>query len=361
MVTVITELCFGCMVNFDAIDSLEELNHSCDDHLSLRERKIGNGSSFVQQCGFCGEQRGNAIPKKKVATPLAPFDASLESAFNATRSRLLQEKEKEKQTDRIPSPPLADFPSELDIRNSLIDELSELVDSYRSKLAEEQIVGAVQRFSFNKTIKLANSYQSRFKDEADLVRWFSTYFSKWFYVYPEVSGTGYLDREEHDVRIDFVIRPKPETLKQGIRDGFLGVEVKHLETKDGNHFHRKSSRAFFQAVSYSYTGTRWNVPEENAPVKLDAVFLFSNLSFKSEREQVFPSYDRHYKKVWASYLHLANHADVGEVTVADYGTKHQIYRWDLRLSGSSYISWQKDKEIVSGNQNAVNKKRMGNF
>ncbi|WP_323844266.1 hypothetical protein [Microbulbifer magnicolonia] len=190
-----------------------------------------------------------------------------------------------------------------------------------------------------------------------MAHWFKRAFSRWFEIFEEVDGLGYIDREQRNLRIDFVIRPKPILQRAGFADQYMGVEVKFLDPRTDKGFHGKSSRGIFQALSYWYSGTTWEI-DKGCQVKLSSVLLFSNLSFADEREYLFGSYDRHTGTLWRAYLSLANHANFGEIQVRRWPNGRLA--WFLAFNGAYYFSKHYDDRLVPGNTNVINKKRIGN-
>lgn len=171
-----------------------------------------------------------------------------------------------------------------------------------------------------------------------------------------MSGTGFVNREIEHIRIDFVIKAKDELIEHGFTDKHIGIEVKHLNPITGKGFHGKSSRGIFQALSYWYSGARWNLPNASS-VELATVLIFSNLSFQDESEYVFNSLDWHYRKVWRSYLSIANHANVGELVVKLWNDN--LASWTMEYNGAKYYSMHTGRGLVKGNPNVISKRRIG--
>lgn len=199
-------------------------------------------------------------------------------------------------------------------------------------------------------------YVSNWSNEDELHDWFFSNFSEWFDIHHEVTGTGFVNRERENIRIDFIMKAKEELVEHGFTDRFIGVEVKYLNPVTGKGFHGKSSRGIFQALSYWYSGARWNVPNEDN-IELATVLLFSNLSFHDESSFIFETLDSHYKKVWNSYLSIASHANVGELSVRLRNNKLDF--WGMEYSGDKYYSMYRSRGLVKGNPNVINKKRIG--
>ena len=137
----------------------------------------------------------------------------------------------------------------------------------------------------------------------------------------------------------------------------MGIEVKHLNPQSGYGFHGKSSRGIFQALSYWYSGARWFLPD-NQTIELASVLIFSNLSFYDEVNFIFDTFDSHYKKVWRSYLSIANHANIGELSIRL--KQNRLISWSMDYSSSTrYYSMHVDRGFIKGNPNVINKNRIG--
>ena len=76
------------MERLSLFSALEEFDHECSDSLELRERIVGSGSSYVNQCTFCGRQIGQSISKKSIAVTPDSFDVILHEEFEYHYSRV---------------------------------------------------------------------------------------------------------------------------------------------------------------------------------------------------------------------------------------------------------------------------------
>ncbi|HBO0312669.1 TPA: hypothetical protein L4A57_004705 [Pseudomonas aeruginosa] len=327
---------------------LEDLDHDCSEHLELRLRNKGIGTAYATQCQFCGEFRGGEISKAKVKTQPPPSDQNLEDAFTQKRLEILSSRE------RTPSSLL--HPRDSKTLEQKLAELGEVIDEFCSA-NEIGISTLLPIYLMRQRDRYINEgYSSRWQSEDELHDWFIRNFSKWFHIYHEVSGTGFVDREIEHIRIDFVIKAKDELIEHGFTDRYIGIEVKHLNPITGKGFHGKSSRGIFQALSYWYSGARWNLPNASS-VELATVLIFSNLSFQDESEYVFNSLDWHYRKVWRSYLSIANHANVGELVVKIWNDN--LASWAMEYNGAKYYSMHTGRGLVKGNPNVISKRRIG--
>ncbi|MEF1309070.1 hypothetical protein QTO01_03075 [Vibrio mytili] len=211
-----------------------------------------------------------------------------------------------------------------------------------------------------------------FKSEPQLCEWFIERFSEWFYIFTEVHGNHTAEHE--NLRIDFILYPKEQLVEQGFHRSYFGVEVKHFLPSQGHG--RKPSRAIWQTASYNDTlfdlqsskSIPKNVIKRELPraVKLNYSLIFSNISFEKEyreyfglKEQFESSAD---ERAWKAMLLVANHANVGTVTVktSDYS---KIKRWEFSFAGSYYFTYtlQNDTPLKVHDMNLVTKKRTGNF
>jgi hypothetical protein len=334
--------------HIEAAITPKDLSHKCEEYCELRERKKGNGSVYADQCQFCGEFRGSEVKKNSVLIVPEPEDTELFSQYKSKKAEL------SKQLD-FNSPPLDSSPSEFESNEEHDLKLERLLQSYCSenRTSIEKVLPAFLTRHREKYIK--NNFNDIWHNEEGLKDWFSNTFSNWFEIYPEVEGTGFVDRQQETIRIDFILKAKDELLKEGFTQEYIGVEVKYLNPLSGKGFHGKSSRGIFQALSYWYSSARWSLPDESS-AKLSTVLMFSNLSFTKERNIIFASLDSHFRKVWESYLSIANHANVGEVLIT---TRDNKISWRMMYSGSVYFSMNPAYGFRKGNENLINKKRIG--
>lgn len=335
-------------LHIESAVALEDLYHDCSDYLELRLRNKGGGTAYANQCQFCGEFRGGEISKAKVKTQPPPSDQNLEDAFVQKRLEILSSREKS-----LPHPMPPRDSKTLDQK---LAELGEVIGEFC--LSNEVDVSTLLPVYLmrQRDCYINEGYSSRWQSEDELHDWFIRNFSRWFHVYHEVSGTGFVDREIEHIRIDFIIKAKDELVAHGFTDKYIGVEVKYLSPITGKGFHGKSSRGIFQALSYWYSGARWDLPHEKS-VELATVLIFSNLSFQDESSYVFGSLDSHYRKVWRSYLSIANHANVGELVVKAWNDRMES--WAMEYNGAKYYSMHAGRGLVKGNQNVISKRRIG--
>lgn len=328
--------------------SYEDLHHNCEKFIELRERDKGTGTSYGYQCQFCGSFRGGEVSKKKFANKPSWYDKNIENAYLLKIRSFSSERTSQiEPTVGYTAPELIDHLSELE---AVIDNFLE-----ENNLNKNQVLKDFLRKQRERYIK--DKFESKWQSEPQLQEWFEENFSEHFDIYREVRGNGFINRLRRNVRIDFVLKAKPKLIAHGFTEQFIGVEVKYFCPKEGKGFHGKSSSGVFQALSYWYSGARWSLPN-NDEAELATVLMFSNLSFHDESNSLFNTFDSHYQKVWKAYLSIANHANVGELIVRTYAGK--LYFWGMEFNGAKYYSMNKDGEYIKGNQNVINKIRIGN-
>ncbi len=328
----------------NTISTLDGFIHDCTEHLELRERKVGNGTAYVEQCLFCGQQRGQSIGKKKI--PIAPpaYDFELEGIHNKKYMELLTK-------DSVIEPAGRAFDL---FKREMDDFLTDYGETHSCK-----DMNGMMRIYLNRTRdEYINAYKSEWRDEDHIKEWFETEFSNWFFIDKEVEGKGYVNRKQRRLRIDFVLRAKPVLLDAGFTSQPIGVEAKFLDPRVNRGFTGKASHGVFQALSYWYSGSQWNIPSLGKEEELACVLLLSNLSFAEDRDYIFNEIDRLHKHTWASFLNLANHANVGEIYIKR-NTRHGN-SWSLDFSGSTYFKLSQKGEPQLGNVNVINKERIGN-
>jgi hypothetical protein len=115
----------------------------------------------------------------------------------------------------------------------------------------------------------------------------------------------------------------------------------------------------FQTLSYSYSDITWFIKETNSEIKTESFLIFTNISFKLERDTLFSTFDRFYKIYWQSMLDVANHTDVGELRINN--SKEYLNGWSIWFSGGKYCSYYKTKGVSIGNKNVIGKKKIGNI
>lgn len=333
----------------EAATVLEDLDHDCSDHLELRLRNKGAGTAYANQCQFCGEFRGGEISKAKIKTEPPPSNQDLEAAFSKKRSEIL--------SSMASVRPYALPPRESKTLDQKLAELKEAIENYCSDNEADLSTLMPIYLLRQRDQHIDEGYSSKWQSEDELHDWFIKNFSKWFHIHHEVNGTGFVNREIEHIRIDFIIKAKDDLIRHGFTDKYIGIEVKHLNPVTGKGFHGKSSRGIFQALSYWYSGARWDLPNEKG-VELATVLIFSNLSFKDESTYVFGSLDSHYRKVWISYLSIANHANVGELLVRTWNEKLEY--WAMEYNGTKYYSMSSGRGLTKGNPNVISKRRIGN-
>lgn len=330
--------------------SYDDLSHDCNEYLRLCIRKIGTkgNTSHVYQCTLCGYQVGNAIPKSSTLLPTHYFDADLTDRYIEKRAALLKSATSENTYQVTPLLTKEAFEEKLE---NLFTELQE-----STGLSRQMLDSHLQRYVMRKREQQKALFNSPFASEIELQNWLFKELSRWFYIYREVSGVGYINREKRNIRLDFIIKAKPELIAKGFTDKGIGIEVKYLNPASSDGFHKRSARGIFQALSYWYSGARWCI-ENNANVEISAVLIFSNLSFTGDREKLFNTIDEHYRKYWYAYLGVANHGNVGEL-IFD-GTSSNYFKWRMNFSHATYFTGYRNGDLNMGNKNLIDKIRIG--
>lgn len=327
--------------------AIEDLHHNCDEYLDLRERDKGKGTAYGYQCQFCGEFRGGEVSKKKVQQVPSRYDSELLDVYF---NKIKQINTALYPTSHIPK-----------VVYNPIDHSSE-IENLINKYCEENSLERSNVFriflSRQREKYIENEFNSNWQNEQQLHAWFMEHLSEHFDIYREVKGSGFVNRQKRNLRIDFVIKAKPKLIQHGFTDQYIGVEAKYLSPKEGKGFAGKSSSGVFQALSYWYSGARWWLPEKESEIELASVLMFSNLSFQDESDAMFNTLDDHYRKVWRSYLSIANHANVGELLVRTY--KGALSYWSMSYNGSKYYSMYASGDYHKGTPNVINKHRIGN-
>ena len=325
---------------FESAQQYEDLEHDCKDFLELRTRPKGQGCSYVYQCMYCGEQRGNDIAKSKIKYMPPPFDFELTKLFNEKREEILGSQCKSTLNEKL---------------NKLARELDVISSKYR----EEEFFELINLYLRKKREAKTQKYESSYHNEQAISEWFEKVFCKWFHIDKEIEGCGYVNGQKKRIRLDYIIQAKQELLDAGFTDKPIGVEVKFFDPRTDCGFRGKTSRGVFQALSYCYSSASWIFGEKSTPQTLCAVLLLSNLSFRRDRDYIFNSYDNHYKTDWETYMNLANHGNVGELLVYKYS--HNNLNWSIQFSGVNFCRNYEGKITLHKNHdNLINKVRIGN-
>ena len=330
-----------------AID-FEELAHDCNAFLELRERDKGQGKAYAYQCTRCGEAKGSEVAKRNVTLPVPAFDTELPIRIEQKRRQISEHYKATRTEIYTPAEPPW---------KQISKRLEECLAEFSDEFTPEQIVDSLQVFLMRQRENHVNQLVTGWKSEEELTNWLRFELEPHFYILDEVPGVGYINGQEHRIRIDLILKPKQHLLEAGFTDQYIGVEVKFLDYASGKGFHGKSSKGIFQALSYWYSNAVWDVGEDE-PVSLAGVMLFSNLSFPEERAHLFKTYDRYYRTLWRAYSSIASQANVGELTILDYGKGRT--GWAMEYNGDKYFTKHPDGRYVLGNKNLINKARIGN-
>jgi hypothetical protein len=326
---------------------IEDLEHDCNANSEIRERIKGKGSAYALQCQLCGRAIGGEVSKKNVSYKPEPFNVEVDGIY-WEKYKSFSKKMSGNKIALLEPRRLAHNVLDENLDHSLSDILLEFPNVDLKKL--------IRRYVAKKRISYTRDLESHWKTEEELKYWFKNNFSEWFYILEEVAGGGFVNRENKSVRIDFVLVAKPLLIESGFTANPIGIEVKYLDPRPDHNFLTKASRGIFQALSYAYAGTQWNI---NGEMKsLSGVLFFSNLSFYRERDALFDSYDTHYKSAWKSMWRLAHNANAGELVVNDRNASSMS--WAMEFAGARYFSYVPSKGLVKGNENLIDKQRIGN-
>lgn len=338
--------------SFDSFQSLNEFDHNCQEHEDLRERTIGKGTAYVIQCTFCGCQIGQSISKKGVMSIPKLFDDSLTELFDR--------KYREIKFGSISRVKLGgdtfnifdQFEKKLD---AFIDEF--VTASAGSNTADKSLL--LNAYLTRKSDQYHKQKRSAWQSELQIKEWFFQTFSQWFYIYPEVRGYGLINGIQKRIIIDYVIIAKPELIDSGFTSKPVGIEAKFFKFQSGDGFTKSASRGVFQALSYWYSNSTWDIPNVSDK-QIACVMLLSNLSFKEERDALESEPSRSKKKQWGTFLNLANNGNIGEIHY-NFGYHAHPDTWAFKFGGSTYFSYLKTGKFKLGNPNMINKERIGNF
>jgi hypothetical protein len=347
----------------------ESLNagHVCIESVAIRLRTFNGGHvHHVQQCIVCGCQSGGPLNKAKATeqlagTPAQAFDDTIEHAYRLTKLNLLNQltsanKEISKRLDPVGFAMDTDeIQKTAQRKQAAVQALEIAVEAVGQILPWREILP----FMVERTPALAAKFKEeakdfeRFTSEAELKVWIEDLIAADFDVFKEVSGVHLTECVE--VKIDYVLKPKPHLIDSGFLPGPVGLEVKYLRQEE--RFSSRASRFVWQAVSY--TDCKFNLPD--GPARLSRVLLFSNMSFEDEYsllKGLAPSVYENEKAKWTALLELANHANVGNLMM--YGSREKRLGWKIKFAAGVYFSRFGDK-CELGNAQLFNKIRIGNF
>lgn len=330
----------------DAATQPQDLEHHCHDHLELRERQKGAGTAYAYQCKLCGLAKGGEVSKRVVNGPVPAFDAQLFPRYERKRIELAE-------CNRLADVARAATP---------VQQINARIEQFFGELAQEfgpgQTASGVQAYLKRQRQRHTDSRPSRWESEEQLSEWLRHYLAPDFEITAEVAGCGYVQGIKHNIRLDFLIRPKQHLIEHGFADQYIGVEVKFFDYTSGHDFLNKSAKGFFQAISYWYSNPEWYPQGETAPVNLACVLLFSNLSFETERQHLFGSYNQGYQALWSAYASIAAQAGAGELIILDHGRRHS--GWLVQFRQAKYFAKNRTGGYSLGNPRLINRIRIGN-
>ncbi|HHF2887926.1 TPA: hypothetical protein ACPJZ6_004620 [Vibrio diabolicus] len=345
----------------------------CENSLELKCRHFGNGVHYVYQCNFCGRQRGGSLKKADALSLLngskpREFDLSIEEVYNQKsqlkvehRIRLWSEiRQLEAEMAGRPSYTFPSFHEIQKEKNKANEKLTDVIESIANEFSEQavkrmlmQSVEELKKREYLENIKKTD----RFTCEDELKDWLVNNLSADFDFYPEVWGVHLA--EQKDIRVDYIAVPKQHLVDAGFDSSPFAVEVKYICQENG--FTRKTSRAFWQTVTYNDSQFNLN----GLMFKPKFSILFTNLAFVQEMELVrdYGVDAENDTMEWKGMLHLANHANVGLMHIT--GSKSQFRSWRIKFAGGTYFSGGFDtmgnRSLSLSNRNLVEKVRVGNF
>lgn len=341
----------------------------CDKKYNIRMRTVDGGAiHYVYQCPSCGQQKGTAISKKEALQELNG-DIFINFDDFTKEKYYLDMQEEIKKLNSIENEILTMLndlkpqPENTFLKSHKISEinseLSKLTSNYINTYGVQDVKAALNK-EIEKIDKIQHSNVQdrivRFKNEDELKKWLVTNFEKHFHIGQEVIGKHLI--EGVAVRIDFVFKPREHLINAGFDPSPFGVEVKFFNPEDG--FTHKTSRAFWQTISYNFCEFKLG----NGYSKIKYCLLFSNFSFTKEFDlvKITNSYFENDQSVWNGMLHLANHANVGILYI--FGQRESPTGWDIRFAGNVYFGMRLHDgtpQYKLSNNNVIYKKRLGNF
>lgn len=245
--------------------------------------------------------------------------------------------------------------TKLKVDEKISTYLLELEDEF----TQEQIIQSLISLTVERKKKIraqAAASTDRFTSEKELKHWFQAHMSTDFHIYGEVWGVHL--SENVNVRIDYILYPKPHLIEQGFEQEPFGVEVKYFKQED--KFTHKTSRGVWQTISYN--DCLFNLKGREFKTKF--CLLFSNLSF-SEEAALIKNLGYEWEddqSEWRGMIHVANHAGVGTISID--GNKVNLSGWRMHFAGGTYFSrttYNGDSSYKLSNANMINKVRVGNF
>lgn len=347
----------------------------CEAHKEIRLRSFGGGTHYVYQCTLCGEQRGGSLKKSDALNILDGsepkiFDPKLAEIIRDSISLRVKEGVNIRKEINDLERKLSGEDESVHGNSNFFEEYTENKKKLEKSLAaikDELIENVGEEFAVRlltdaivtirkKQYLVKVQSTDRFSCEEELKRWLVKYLSEDFDIFPEVWG--HHQFENVNVRIDFVAFPKQHLVDKGFCAEPFGVEVKYFSQENG--FTRKTSRGFWQTISYNDCWFDLNGHKK----KLKFSLLFSNLAFESEMRLVrnYGYNTENDLMEWKGMLHLANHANVGLLGV--YGDKNSCLSWAIKFAGGVYFSASKRPGQIDfrlSNPNVINNVRIGNF
>lgn len=316
-------------------------NHKCDEYLKERLRRKKNDSiGIVMQCTICGKQKGGEKSiRNRNLSEIQPFDEQIiidiekasKDRFDSFRKETFSFKLYEKIKKE---------------NNYTTESMYRILKSMLSIAISDQ-VNNIEESEF---CKLNN--------EPKLIKWLIEFLKNDFYIAPELKGQYILTKK--NVKVDLMLYPKKHLTEKGFANEYFAIEVKYLEP-DHDMF-RKGSEMFWQTMTYK--DSIFKIKGKEIIPKFTLVF--TNLSFKNQREKLECRVDVDMPSMWRGYTHLASHAGVGVLQIlepkVDFITKEvsQI-GWQIFFATREYFTKDRTGNYKLNNEHVAKKKNAGNI
>tara|TARA_B110000211_G_C14085933_1_gene556673 strand:- start:105 stop:623 length:519 start_codon:yes stop_codon:yes gene_type:complete len=158
----------------------DDLNHDCNEHLDLRQRKKGNQVAYACQCQCRGRAVGNEVPKKNVLNPVPSFDDKLAGAYEEKLSALLA-------AELSDHPPREPFLSEKTLaKTEFTERLDLLISEVALKYPNASVPDIFKQYISKSTNNLDYSDQTQWQSEEQLKDWLRSNMIQWCFHIPEL-------------------------------------------------------------------------------------------------------------------------------------------------------------------------------
>lgn len=340
----------------EKINQLQKTIPRCDcKNTKLRIMEFGKNSHFVFQCLDCGSQVGaflkeDKLPNKGLLKEIPKFDRQLKPTWVKNRNKVINF--------------IADLSCQKNFLLSAGDEnfhyMEELLKSINNvkKTTDDGITLAILNNESEKIRKALNAATKKFEffqHEEELKVWFLGNMKTCFDIRENVGGTHIATGKT--VEIDFWVRPQKHLVDAGFDPHPFGIEVKFFPFS--HDLTERVSRGFWQTISYTESQFK---RMDNTPTSSKFCLLFSNFSFSDELATLNKEHSTEWHE-WRGMVSLANHANVGTITISGNKNQH-MGDWRIYFGSGMYFS----SRIINGsrlnklhNDHLIKKKRVGNF